>query len=117
MADDHSIRCGTIIAGTIAAGLALSYAGAFGAGYATSSCNAENTQACHEQLLPLKQKFKENCEGKFYDDLDQKTLKKITAERDQIQGELVCEKERWICRPIDQYHVQESRTEAVYKLE
>ena len=75
MTDENSIRCGTIMAGTIAAGLALSYAGAFGAGYVARGCNAENVQVCHERLAPLKQKFKENCEGKFYDDLDQKTLK------------------------------------------
>ncbi|MEK6939645.1 MAG: hypothetical protein AABX31_02860 [Nanoarchaeota archaeon] len=75
------------------------------------------TTACHERLLPLKQKFKENCEGRLYDDVDQKALEKITTERDQIQQELGCEKEKWICRPIDQYRVQESKTEAVYKLE
>lgn len=117
MTDNRSIDRGTIVAGIIATGLAISHTGAFGAGYAARGCSEENAQICHERLLPLKTQFKEQCEGRFYDDVDKKVLEKITTERDQIQKELGCEKEIWICRPKDQYRIQESLTEAVYKLE
>jgi len=117
MTDNNPIGCGTIIAGTIAAGLALSQAGAFGAGYATRSCTAENAQVCYEKTAPLRSQFKEHCEGRLFDEVNNEALEEIISKRNKIQKEFGCEKEKWICRPVDQYRVQESPTEAVFKLE
>ena len=116
MADKKQIGCGTIVAGAIFAGMALSYAATFALGYAIRGCNAENTETCHQRIAPLRKKFRENCEGKLYDNVNQSALETITAERNQIQKELGCEKEKWVCRPVDPYRVQESKTQAVYKL-
>ena len=98
--------------------LGIGYTGAgVSTGYLAHDSTAENAQRCYENLLPLKRRFREQCEGNVYDNLDKNALKGIISERDQIQKEFGCEKERWICRPINQYRVQESPTEAVYKLE
>lgn len=109
--------CGTMVAGALFAGLAFSYAATFGVGYWMRGREDENTQVCHDQVAPLRKQFKDNCEGRLYDEVDQKALEGIIGKRNDLQNQFGCEKEKWVCRPVDQYRVQESKTEAVYKLE